>query len=333
MKVLIYEFLTGGGLYSRPAWRDPQETLLREGSAMVRALVDDFCRIPNHHVTLMWDRALPTSWCGNSVELVPIGSEDDELHHLTRLSAASDGTILIAPECDGLLLDRVRWVEAAGGRLLSPNSQLVAWTTDKQRTCERLEQAGLPVPRGCRVTSGEGLPSDFSYPAILKPLDGAGSLGVRMLLDHHSAQPSDWTADEMRLEAYWPGTAASISLLLGPAGAFVLPPCTQRFHDPIRFGYDGGGVIDDADLIQRARRIALQVVPLTGNACGYMGIDLVLGDQLGTPQDAVIEINPRLTSSYLGLRRATDANLAELWLRTAKGDRPMDSIRWTAVQW
>ncbi len=46
-----------------------------------------------------------------------------------------------------------------------------------------------------------------------------------------------------------------------------------------------------------------------------MGVDLILGDV-----DAVIEINPRLTTSYVGLRRACRQNLAEWILKVATLD-------------
>ncbi|MFL5341148.1 MAG: hypothetical protein ACJ8F7_13455, partial [Gemmataceae bacterium] len=42
---------------------------------------------------------------------------------------------------------------------------------------------------------------------------------------------------------------------------------------------------------------------------------------------AVIEINPRLTTSYIGLRELAETNLAEVMLRLAEGREP-PPIRW-----
>jgi predicted ATP-grasp superfamily ATP-dependent carboligase len=50
---------------------------------------------------------------------------------------------------------------------------------------------------------------------------------------------------------------------------------------------------------------------------GYLGVDLVLGDDPSGADDRVIEINPRLTTSYVGLRAAALCNLAEAMLLTA----------------
>jgi predicted ATP-grasp superfamily ATP-dependent carboligase len=53
---------------------------------------------------------------------------------------------------------------------------------------------------------------------------------------------------------------------------------------------------------------------------GYVGIDLILGAAPDGAGDSVIEINPRVTTSYIGLRHLCRDNLAEKMLRVAKGE-------------
>ena len=47
---------------------------------------------------------------------------------------------------------------------------------------------------------------------------------------------------------------------------------------------------------------------------GYVGVDIVLGDAPDGSADWVIEINPRLTTSYVGLRALARGNLAGVLL-------------------
>jgi predicted ATP-grasp superfamily ATP-dependent carboligase len=54
-------------------------------------------------------------------------------------------------------------------------------------------------------------------------------------------------------------------------------------------------------------------------AFGYLGVDLVLGESADGADDFVIEINPRLTTSYIGLRAAVEENLAAAMLDIAEG--------------
>ena len=48
---------------------------------------------------------------------------------------------------------------------------------------------------------------------------------------------------------------------------------------------------------------------------------MVLGDDPSGAGDAVIEINPRLTTSYVGLRALAHGNLAEAMMELAAGRR------------
>jgi predicted ATP-grasp superfamily ATP-dependent carboligase len=47
---------------------------------------------------------------------------------------------------------------------------------------------------------------------------------------------------------------------------------------------------------------------------------MVLGREADGSEDCVIEVNPRLTTSYVGLRAATRSNLADVMLRVSQGE-------------
>jgi predicted ATP-grasp superfamily ATP-dependent carboligase len=61
---------------------------------------------------------------------------------------------------------------------------------------------------------------------------------------------------------------------------------------------------------------------------GYVGVDVVLGDD---DRDWAIEINPRLTTSYVGLRAIAKFNLAEAMLAVVQ-DQPLPEIAWHGRQ-
>ncbi|MEO8009008.1 MAG: methane monooxygenase/ammonia monooxygenase subunit A, partial [Betaproteobacteria bacterium] len=95
------------------------------------------------------------------------------------------------------------------------------------------------------------------------------------------------------------GATASIGLLRGPAGTFALPACAQRIKDDGRFEYLGGIAPIATDLAARARRLALASAAVMPTWTGYIGLDLVLGAADDGSEDFVIEVNPRLTTSYV----------------------------------
>ena len=72
---------------------------------------------------------------------------------------------------------------------------------------------------------------------------------------------------------------------------------------------------------ERCESLALKVAALMNEEIGYVGLDLILGKATDGSEDVVIELNPRLTTSYVGLSQATSQNLAEAMLQHAQGER------------
>jgi predicted ATP-grasp superfamily ATP-dependent carboligase len=85
-------------------------------------------------------------------------------------------------------------------------------------------------------------------------------------------------------------------------------------------------------LDERARRLARAAVQSLPDPVGWVGVDLVFGNDEKGRDDTVIEINPRLTTSYVGLRAICRENLAAAMLAVAQGRRPALSWRAEAIQ-
>jgi predicted ATP-grasp superfamily ATP-dependent carboligase len=324
MQIFVYELVSGGGLLGSGG--PVSAGLLREGAAMRAALVADFAELPGVQVVTTHDVRYPGLTAQDHV--VADSRSERKLFH--RLAAQADWSVVVAPEFDGLLLERADCVVGAGGRLLGPSPELITLAADKDRTARALQSAGVPVPFGRLLDPGQRLPSDFPYPAVVKPVDGAGSLNVRRVSG--SDDPLPTRTGPMRLERFHPGTPASVAVLCGPSCRLSLAPCGQNLSTDGQFRYLGGTVPLPPPLGPRAVALAKRAVAALPDPTGYLGIDLILGAAADGSADVVIEINPRLTTSYIGLRAASDANLAGLMLTIAAGghatatfrDQPMD---------
>ena len=303
---------------------------------MVGAIATDLAAINDVSVTLMCDQRFPLR--AASCRIVPVSTHDESVAIFEQLASEADYTLMIAPESGGALLSSCRRVEMSGGRLLGPGLPLVELCSDKQTTAMHLAAAGVPVPQGMAVETGETLPADFPYPAVIKPRDGCGSQGVRWIASAADAAafgPVPWPS---RLESFCHGVAASVAVLCGPRELRALTPCRQRVSDDGRFQYLGGSLPLRPELAQRAFELAIRAVETLPEPRGYVGVDLVLHDPGGqshfagaklgqSPADFVIELNPRLTTSYVGLRAACRGNLAEAMLRIAAGEPAELSFR------
>jgi tyramine---L-glutamate ligase len=318
MHVFLYEWVTGGGLVDESG-RLPA-SMLAEGSAMITALAADFAAVDNCQVSVLRDirlDELPMPCC----EVVEIHSSVHWREQFDRLAAQVDWSLVVAPECDGILRQTVQRIDEAGGRSLNAGVDFIALTSDKHLTAERLRRAGIAVPWGRVLEADEPkLPTDFEYPAVLKPLDGAGSQHT-LLVSGPGDEPPPYPWPR-RLERFCHGRPASVALLCGEGTISALPPCWQHLSNDDRFTYRGGALIADARLAERAEALARRALEALPPAKGYVGVDLVLGNAPDGRDDVVIEVNPRVTTSYVGLRKAVRQNLAQSMLDVGAGRQP-----------
>jgi len=291
-RIFVYEYLCalkGGGGATPPL----PDSLWREGRAMLDAVVADFRAIAG-------------------VEPIVLAAENEV--RFRTLAGQADFSLIIAPEFDGILQTRCRWVEESGGRLLGPSSEGVEQAADKLGLARLWEEAGVPTPRTCLENQA---PSDL-LPRVLKPRFGAGSQDTYLLRSLDVAGPGAAAVlPEMIVQEYVAGASASVSFLIGPKSRVALQPCFQRLSADGRFTYLGGSLPMQRELAERAIALGSRAVQAVPGLRGYVGVDLMLGATESC--DRVIEINPRLTTSYIGLRQLARFNIAELMLRVVQG--------------
>lgn len=298
-------------------------SLLREGVAMIRGLASDFLQLPDVDVHLLRRpelRALDLP----GTRVVDVTDAEHEEREFARLCRDSTWSCLIAPELDGCLGRHVTRAESLGARLLSPNAPFVQIAGDKHMTCERLRAAEVPVPRGIRLDDAANV-TTWELPAVLKRRDGAGSTGVELVsagydrLEQLCRARSELDPHAWRLETFIPGTPASVAVLCGTRQQIPLPAARQRLLGDGQFAYVGGALPLPQPLRGRAERLASLAVAALPTTVGYVGVDLVLGSEPSGRADAVIEVNPRLTTSYVGLRALARVNLAAAMIALAEG--------------
>jgi predicted ATP-grasp superfamily ATP-dependent carboligase len=259
---------------------------------------------------------------GQRLQIIRTADEESAFHRLAR---SADFSLVIAPELDDVLLDRSRWVEEAGGRLLGSSPDAVQLAGDKLALGQRLRQSQVPSPE-CFLVGRDIQTAALSFPMVWKPRQGAGSTAT-FLVRHfeeltscvHGAQAEGWQGESL-LQAFVPGQPASVALLMGPKQRVTLPPATQELSNDGRFRYLGGQLPFAPALAERAVSLAERAVTVVPGLAGYVGVDVVLGDAADGSRDWVIEINPRWTTSYVGLRALARTNLAEAWLRVTLGE-------------
>lgn len=291
-------------------------TLVREGAAMLRAVVGDFVALGAKVVTLRDARLearLPTG-----VESIVAGGRF--LDAFDACLATGDAALVIAPETGGVLTELTERVEAAGLLNLGSSSAAVSVAGDKLATLQRAAAAGVLVPPTWSVAEPAEVRA-LGLPVVLKPRDGAGAVGLRLVqdparLDGCWAAASAESAAGVLAQRYVRGHHASVSLVCAEGEPSALSLNGQTIEEGESFEYQGGVVPLEHPAPARALDVAVRAARAIPGLRGYVGVDLVLGDE-----PVLMEINPRLTTAYVGLRAAVDQNLAGLLVAAAEGRR------------
>lgn len=336
MRILVHEFVSGGGL----AGRDVVASLVREGAAMRDALVADLARIPGHRIVTTADPRFPIA-APPAVEVVMLPAHQG--HLFDALIESADAVWLIAPETNRCLERLAAKAERARKMLLGPSADVILRASDKGGLAKRLTRHGIAHPL-TRIVRREAdlkrAAREIGFPLVVKPRRGAGCDGVCLArssreLGHLVAMARRAARGGVLLQEYVDGVAASVSLLADGRRAVALALNAQQVRPSRPFSYRGGRTPLNHPLAQRAIDAAVDTCQLLAGLRGYVGVDLVL-----TPSDAVvIEVNPRLTTAYLGVRAAlagTAGNVAAMALAACAGVLPTPpalrrSVRFTAA--
>ena len=316
---MVYEFFSGGG---SPEGELPAG-LASEALGMLWAVLQDFRNWGAvHTITAIdprFERLLPGS--GRETlpadEVVSARAGEHEDVYLSLLKRC-DAVLAIAPETDGVLSKLAEQAETEGLPLLGSNSSAIA-TAGNKATCSRLfDLANIPAPvtRTASFLTAAHVAGQLQWPLIVKPVDGVGCEGV-CCLNNLSELPSilalirrTTSQEQILLQSLASGIPASVSLLVAESGCMPLSLNLQLIDAGAPYQYLGSRVPLHHPMGDRAMELAALAAGLIPGLKGYIGVDVVLAED----RVELIEINPRITTSYLALRQVAGVNLARaMW--------------------
>ncbi|MDD4915758.1 MAG: ATP-grasp domain-containing protein [Methylococcales bacterium] len=308
MKILIFEYICGGGF----AGQDLPPSLAAEGRMMLQALLGELKPLRRISLLMPLDkRFMPAAFAENA-EIAPVEAGQDVMSLLPELMAQCDAVWPIAPESDGILAAIARMAGSRQKILLASTAQAIALCGDKQATHDCLLAHGLPLVETWPLNDFQPAAGGF----VIKPRDGIGCQGGRIVRDvgDWPQRLTDGMGDaDYIVQPYYRGQAVSLSCLFKQGRGWLL--CCNRQQIRVvdnRFKLEGCLVNVASEHQAFYRQLVNQVAAAMPDLWGYIGIDL-----LETPDKGplLLEINPRLTTSYAGIGRATGVNVAEQVLR------------------
>jgi len=305
MKLLVYEYITGGG-----QGLPPNPALIREGDLMLDALSRDLAAIPGLELQVLRDERLPPFPDNLPIQWIPVSSATSAMDLFTTLLDQVDAAWPIAPETDGVLEEICRRIETRGKILLNTSARGVRLTASKLATLATLERHHIPIVPTQPWTVDQDRPP-FDLPIVIKIDDGVACEDTTII-----RSPDQWNA--FRRQAR-PGVWIIQPLVSGETlslcglfrvGDGVLLSVNRQLICEAGQGFSLAGcqvnaLTDESGLFEALLQAIARAIP---DLWGYAGIDLI---RTNTGL-RVLEINPRLTTSYAGLHSALNINPAQL---------------------
>jgi len=326
LKILVFEYITGGGLVGQalPA------SLATEGAMMLQALIAELKCLENIQLCIPLDERCARPDMLTQVEIVRVSANGDIFALLRDLLYEADLFWPIAPESDNLLQSLAELAIAANVEVLLSNPATLSVCANKYATYQALKKRIIPaVATHLLSEAEEGIGADK---LVVKIADGVGCLDSWQIDAEQLPVKIAELTDPQRyvLQPYIGGRSASLSCLFKHGQAWLI--CYN--HQQIvlaqgRFSLQGCLVNMQTDKLDFYHKLIKQIAEAMSGLWGYVGIDVIENTELGP---LVLEINPRLTSSYVGIQQATGINVAEQVLRLRHADPVLQACRNETVQ-
>jgi len=335
--IFIFEFVSGGGFNQV----EIPSSLFCEGYAMLRTIIEDFKNLGFHITTLLDSRIDFLSNYMKADVIKSVEFEEDYLKKYTKCVRDSNYCFVIAPEFSSILYNLTKIIKKNKKKLLSIDLKGVKLGASKFETYKFFIANEINTPKSYRIPfKGSVLDLDFilkkfdqlDRSIVIKPDDGVGSELIfyferkdDILQFFESSNKISDTNRKYLIQEYIEGDPMSVSIINDqPLGKLVENSpkilsinaqnlqITDSTMDSAYFG--GFTPIDQFELLKIQIEDILKRVDLSAFK-GYFGIDFVKKTDNSL---SFIEINPRLTTSYVGIRNVLEFNPMALLLDQKK---------------
>jgi len=324
MQIFLYEHISGGGQASE----DLTPSFTAQGFAMLCTMARSLNHA-GHHVSFCYDARIHEQLLPRGNLKKRVSDESSWQAAIEDLSDSADLGLVIAPEDDGILVEVLKSIRARGLDVVNPETETVAFCSDKINTANLFEELSIPVPNMIFGTIHDILNDsrELRFPVVIKPAISSGATctyiardtGALMELAHLPEMAN--RVESFILQEYIDGSHGSVSLLTGNGISSVLSVNRQNVSlgtSDSNPGYHGGECPFEHPAAKKAMTYSQKICESLPGLRGYVGIDFVFRGKEAYP----MEINPRLTVSSIGLERTAGPKGLASIIRCDSGSLP-----------
>ncbi|MFW9818331.1 MAG: ATP-grasp domain-containing protein [Candidatus Thorarchaeota archaeon] len=328
-KLFIFEFVSGGGFSNTSI----PTSLFCEGFGMLRSIIEDFSLLDFEIYSTIDYRISFLSKLIKIDHLTEVKKQDHFIKIFKDLVRNCEYVFIIAPESSNILYDLTKIVKDYGRIILSTNLKGIEYGTSKIKTYKIFKRNKVLTPKTYRIPYKKQLLdvkfilhkfSNFKGPIIIKPEDGVGAECIHYFEKESQIInfftefiPELETRRSYIIQEFINGRNLSLSLI-GSPNLYVSPLILSVNSQNLDIKNKDSDYLGGYTPVENHKELFNQVSFITNKLNnlkieGYFGIDFI---EDINKSSVFIEINPRLTTSYIGLRKVVNFNCAELIFNT-----------------
>jgi predicted ATP-grasp superfamily ATP-dependent carboligase len=341
--IFIFEFVSGGGFNQI----EIPSSLFCEGYGMLRSIIADFKAMDFEITTLLDERISFLSRYLEADSIQRIKKTDNYASIFKESLKECDYAFIVAPEFANILYNLTNLVKEEHKKLLSIGLKGIELGSSKIKTYDYFRNNKIKTPKTYQVPLQNGIDIDFviqkfrefNSPLVFKPLDGVGAESIYYFDDENQIysffKESKAKIDlnrEYIIQEYVEGEDLSVSIIgpsLNAKQPHITPLILSINYQDISINnlkddseYFGGHTpVEHYKQIKKELSKTLEKLDLS-MFNGYFGIDFIKSKDSHT----FIEINPRLTTSYIGIRNILNVNPVECILKYYTNSLDLEKI-------
>ncbi len=280
-------------------------SLAREANMMLQALLTELKQL-NVEIGVMLDWRYQDI-VADDMEKIIVYPEDDFFTLLKNNLYQYDFLWPIAPESEQALTRLIETGKDCNVKILASDLSAIQLCSDKLATINHLSSF-IKTPTTYRV---DEFTPDFPAEWVIKPVDGAGCEQTWYVKDAAAYQSvlNKQLPSNFIIQSWLPGQAISLSALFRQGKGWLLTANEQIINNENGcLSLTACRVNCLSSNVDRYQQYIDKIAEAIPELWGYVGVDLIESDNKTM---TLLEINPRLTTSYAGISQTIGINVAE----------------------
>lgn len=231
-------------------------------------------------------------WAADKRFRVPRCTTPEYVAELVEI-CAKESVDLVVPTIDTelqILAEHRQQFEAVGARVVVSSPTVVRMARDKAATAQFLIEHGIATPRTALLGELLAAPDSWSWPVVLKPINGSSSVGVRVARTFDEAKLAAAGRNDFVAQEHLCGREYTVNVFFDRAG--ILRAAVPHLRSETRAGEVSKGVTQREPTLMA---IAWKLGAILAGASGPLCFQAIVADD---GQAGVFEINARFGGGY-----------------------------------